>query len=85
MKWLVFSFIIFFFRQRYISYSLRTADAFPVVASLPPKNSYFNDWRERRDERKCVCCSQATFHSEWPTNMSHLIYYFLFTVENVIK
>ena len=27
--------------------SLRTADAFPVVASLP------------RDDRKCVCCSQA--------------------------
>ena len=37
--------------------SLRTADAFPVVASLPPKNSYFR--RERSDERKCVCCSQA--------------------------
>ena len=32
--------------------SLRTADAFPVVASLPP--------RERSDDRKCVCCSQAT-------------------------
>ena len=24
-------------------------------------------WRERSDDRKCVCCSQATFHSEWPT------------------
>ena len=35
--------------------SLRTADAFPVVASLPPKNSV----RERSDDRKCVCCSQA--------------------------
>ena len=33
--------------------SLRTADAFPVVASLPPK-------RERSDDRKCVCGSQAT-------------------------
>ena len=28
--------------------SLRTADAFPVVASL------------RSDDRKCVCCSQAS-------------------------
>ena len=37
------------------SISLRTADAFPVVASLPPKNR-----RERSDDRKCVCCSQAT-------------------------
>ena len=55
----------FFFRQRYISHSLRTANAFPVVASLPPKNSYFNLEGEKR--RKCVCCSQATFHSEWPT------------------
>ena len=33
--------------------SLRTADAFPVVATLPPKN------RERSDDRKRVCCSQA--------------------------
>ena len=32
--------------------SLRTADAFPVVASLP---------RERSDDRKCVCGSQAKF------------------------
>ena len=37
--------------------NLRTADAFLVVASLPPKNSYFR--RERSDDRKCVCCSQA--------------------------
>ena len=35
--------------------SLRTADAFPVVASLPPKNR-----RERSDDRKCVCGSQAS-------------------------
>ena len=35
--------------------SLRTADAFPVVASLPPKNS-----DAISDDRKCVCCSQAT-------------------------
>ena len=33
--------------------SLRTADVFPVVASLPPKNM------ERSDDRKYVCCSQA--------------------------
>ena len=32
-----------------------TADAFPVVASLPPIFL-----RERSDDRKCVCCSQAT-------------------------
>ena len=32
--------------------SLRSADAFPVVASLR---------RERSDDRKCVCASQATF------------------------
>ena len=39
--------------------SLRTADAFPVVASLPPKNSVAIFRRERSDDRKCVCCSQA--------------------------
>ena len=41
--------------QYYINFtassSLWTADAFPVVASLP--------WRVRSDDRKCVCCSQA--------------------------
>ena len=35
--------------------SLRTVDAFPVFASLSP---IFQ--RERSDDRKCVCCSQAT-------------------------
>ena len=35
--------------------SLRTADAFSVVASLPQK--IFRS--ERSDDRKCVCCSQA--------------------------
>ena len=39
--------------------SLRTADVFPVIASLPPKNLFF--WRERRDDQKCICCSQAKF------------------------
>ena len=34
--------------------SLRTADAYPVVASLASAK------RERSDDRKCVCCSQAT-------------------------
>ena len=38
-------------RTRNKSHSLRTADGFPVVASLPR--------RERSDDRKCVCCSQA--------------------------
>ena len=36
--------------------SLRTADSFPVVASLPPKNFLR---MERSDDRKCVCGSQA--------------------------
>ena len=27
---------------------LRTADAFPVVASLPPENSYFSEGEKRR-------------------------------------
>ena len=40
------------------STSQRTADAFPVVASLPLKIAIFR--RERSDDRKCVCCSQAT-------------------------
>ena len=31
--------------------SLRTAEAFSVVASLPPKIA-----SERSDDRKCVCC-----------------------------
>ena len=30
--------------------SLRTADAFPVVASLPPKNCYFSEGENRRPE-----------------------------------
>ena len=34
--------------------SLRTADAFPVVASLASAK------RKRSNDRKCVCCSQAT-------------------------
>ena len=43
----------------YIVYSgsLRSAGVFPVVASLPPKISYF--WRERSDNQIYVCTSQA--------------------------
>ena len=36
--------------------SLRSADVFSVVASLPPKN---NSEPERSDDRKYVCASQA--------------------------
>ena len=36
--------------------SLRTADAFSVVASLPPKNFRREVEIERSDDRKCVCC-----------------------------
>ena len=32
--------------------SLQTADAFPVVASLPPKNSYFSEGEKRRLEMR---------------------------------
>ena len=42
-----------------VTLSLRTADAFSVVASLSPKNIFR---RERSDDRKCVCCSQARSH-----------------------
>ena len=49
--------------------SLRTADAFPVVVSLPPKNSYFR--RERSDDRKCVCCSQATINAGFYKAVQH--------------
>ena len=35
---------------------MRSADVFPVVASLPPE---INFWRERSDDRKYVCRSQA--------------------------
>ena len=34
--------------------SLRTADAFPVVASLPPKNSYFSEGEKRRPEMRLL-------------------------------
>ena len=44
-----------------VSDSLQSADAFPVVASLPPKNSVAIFRRERGDDRKCVCASQARF------------------------
>ena len=40
--------------------SLRNADVFPVVASLPPKNNDVIFRRERSDDRKYVCASQAT-------------------------
>ena len=42
--------------------SLRTADAFPVVASLPPRGG------ERSDDRKCVCGSQANWCLNSHTN-----------------
>ena len=43
----------------YIVYSgsLQSADVFPVVASLPPRISYFR--RERSDDQIYVCASQA--------------------------
>ena len=76
----------FFFRQRYISHSLRTANAFPVVASLPPKNSYFNLEGEREATTgNASAVRRLHFIASDRLNMSHLIYYFLFTVENVIK
>ena len=37
-----------------LQHSLRSADVFPVVASLPPK-----------DDRKYVCASQATFNKNF--------------------
>ena len=40
--------------------SLRTADVFPVVASLPPKNNVVTFRREKSYNRKYVCCSQAS-------------------------
>ena len=46
--------------ERELHPSLRTADAFPAVASLPPKNSVSIFRRERSDDQKCVCCSQAS-------------------------
>ena len=56
--------------------SLRTADAFPVVASLPPKNFRREVEIERSDDRKCVCCSQArargTGNSNRKTLQRHL-------------
>ena len=33
---------------------LRTADAFPVVASLPPESSYFSEEDKRRPERRLL-------------------------------
>ena len=37
----------------YVPHSLRTADAFPIVASL------------RSDDRKCVFCSQAMYPTSY--------------------
>ena len=39
-----------------LKFSLQTADEFPVVVSLPPLQ------RERSDDWKCVCCSQANLN-----------------------
>ena len=51
----------------YLQASLWTADAIPVVASLPPK-IFFGG--ESGDDRKCVCCSQASLYAiykhAWP-------------------
>ena len=56
--------------------SLRTADAFPVVASLPPKNFRREVGIKRSDDRKCVCCSKArargTGNSNRKTLQRHL-------------
>ena len=44
--------------------SLRSADVFPVVASLPPKINWLifgNFRRERSHDRKYVCASWATW------------------------
>ena len=41
-----------------VQVSLRSAGVFPVVASLPPKIVNFR--RERSNDRKYVCASQAT-------------------------
>ena len=46
--------------------SLRTVDAFSVVASLPPR-------RERSDDRKCVCSSQAIFGVDRPKKRSSIV------------
>ena len=35
-------------------HSLRTADAFPVVASLHPENSYFSEGEKRRPEMRLL-------------------------------
>ena len=40
--------------------SLRTADAFPVVASLPPKNSYFSEGKKRRTEMRLLFAGYST-------------------------
>ena len=39
--------------------SLRRADAFPVVASLPLKNSYFPDGEKRRPEMRLLFAGYA--------------------------
>ena len=43
--------------------SLRTADAFPVVASLPPKNSYFSVGERRRPEMRLRFAGYLSCHS----------------------
>ena len=40
--------------QTHILGSLRTADAFPVVASLPPKNNSFLEGEKRRPEMRLL-------------------------------
>ena len=52
-------------RRRCVRGSLRTADAFPVVAYQPTKIFffYFSEGEKRRPE--CVCCSQAMYAGVW--------------------
>ena len=54
-------------QERELHPSLQTADAFPVVASL----AIFR--RERSDDRKCVCCSQASCRKDgrWGRNFGY--------------
>ena len=40
--------------------NLRTADIFLVVASVPLENNVVIFRRERSDDQKYVCCSQAS-------------------------
>ena len=66
------------FTPGYLATSLRTADAFPVVASLPPKNSVFGNSLQNPRHFSARGCEESLelysiLRSDWPTSKQEVL------------